>query len=134
MLAHTPHQLLACHRPYLLRLEKLLLGPPSGRLLHAWNVLCLGHPASAAGLARFLGANPYCAQTGDAEVKKQWDFWYNYSARHCTHGDVCARLRRGQQCAYGMRVNPVDMITGAPPSPNNPNSIHTLRDAMRARA
>ena len=64
---------------------------------------------------------PWCkplrAQAGDAVVKKQWDFWYGYSAHHCLHGDVCARLKRGQECFYGMRVNPVDLITGARPLP-----------------
>lgn len=49
----------------------------------------------------------------DKEAEKDWKFWYNYTEKHCTHGNNCAVLRRGDNCTYGMRIQKTELITGA---------------------
>jgi hypothetical protein len=56
-----------------------------------------------------------CPQVSDAEAEREWRFWYDFSATHCTHGKTCANLKRGQGCTYGMRIQKTQLITGAHP-------------------
>lgn len=48
----------------------------------------------------------------DKEAEKLWRFWYNYSEKHCTHGNACARRKRNEDCTYGMRIQKTELITG----------------------
>ncbi|CAL8463694.1 g3228 [Coccomyxa elongata] len=52
-------------------------------------------------------------RVSDKEAEKDWKFWYNYTEKHCTHGNNCAVLRRGDNCTYGMRIQKTELITGA---------------------
>ncbi|BDA48430.1 probable protein strawberry notch homolog 1 [Coccomyxa sp. Obi] len=52
-------------------------------------------------------------RVSDKEAEKDWKFWYNYTEKHCTHGNNCAVLRRGDKCSYGMRIQKTELITGA---------------------
>ena len=40
-------------------------------------------------MATALGA----CRCPDAQARKDWDFWYKYTERHCIHGANCERLR-----------------------------------------
>lgn len=50
----------------------------------------------------------------DKEAERDWRFWYQYSEKHCTHGNTCARLKRMEACTYGMRIQRTELITGPP--------------------
>ena len=47
------------------------------------------------------------------DVKQTWDFWYEESRIHCTHGRNCRIKKAYGKCNFGARQSIEYLVTGA---------------------